>query len=246
MAEQAIETVVKEEEGAEDTLLGGGIEKTDKPVEQAAAPAETAEAKAEREANEKLLTADDKSLTAEQLAKKQTLVAEKAANSIPEGEYELKVPEGMALDAETVKALSPVFKDLKLTQGQVQKLVEAYAPQMQRQMEAASNERLNTWKEMVEGWRKETETVLGTKAMEELSFASKFIDRMSDSPEEAKALRELLNETGVGNNKLLAKVLIKAGKSISQDAVVDPAKTTVPGGKFTDIYTHPDSKATLT
>lgn len=68
-----------------------------------------------------------------------------AAPSIPE-KYEFKLPENVVLDAKAIEAYTPVFKDLKLTQDQAQKLVDlevsryqqaqtAYQDSLQRQQQ---------------------------------------------------------------------------------------------------------------
>ncbi|NJO00397.1 MAG: hypothetical protein HC880_00775 [Bacteroidia bacterium] len=135
--------------------------------------------------------------------------------------YEFKVPEGMELDKVMSDRFTPVFKEIGLTQEQVQKLVDVYAPILKERAESANKDSAESYKEIVNGWKQETQDKLGAGAVKELAFAAKFINQMSDSPEEAKALRDFFNETGVGNYYLLNKLLIKAGKKISQDKVVD-------------------------
>ena len=137
---------------------------------------------------------------------------------VPE-KYEVKVPEGMTLDKATLDALTPVFKDLKLGQDSVQKLVDAYAPQVKSMMEAQQQAAIASYKATVDGWKAETLKELGNDASKELSYAAKFIDKYGDPK-----VRELLNETGVGNNIALAKLFIAAGKAISSDSFPDSGK----------------------
>lgn len=58
-------------------------------------------------------------------AKPPELAAPDAAKVVPD-KYELKAPEGIALDAGVVDAISPVFKELGLTAAAAQKLADAF------------------------------------------------------------------------------------------------------------------------
>lgn len=138
--------------------------------------------------------------------------------------YEFKVPEGMELDQAMSDRFTPIFKEIGLTQEQAQKLVDGYAPILKERAESTKNEAAESYKEIVNGWKQETQSKLGANAVKELAHAAKFINMMSDTPEEAKLLKDFFNETGVGNFYLLNKLFIKAGKKISQDQVVNPNK----------------------
>ena len=58
-----------------------------------------------------------------------------AAPVIPE-KYEFKTPDDVVLDQKQIEAYTPVFKDLKLTNEQAQKLVELNISQYQAQVKA--------------------------------------------------------------------------------------------------------------
>lgn len=217
-----------------------------KPKAEASKPkVETAEEKAAREAqeaeNKRLLEADEKSLTPEELAKKKELIKAQEtakAKSVPE-KYEVKV-EGYEVDQTMLEKLSPVFKELKLTQEAVQKIANVYAPLVQAQVEKQQQDSINHFKEITNGWKEETNKLLGAEPAKELRFAAKFLNKFG-SPE----LREMMKETGVGNHPELVKALIKAGKAISEDAFVDPSKQSSGVGGLEIIYDHPTSKQTL-
>lgn len=222
------EVVIKTDEG---TLLGNaaGEVKVDATADAKAAELvkaealknETLEQKATREASEKAAT---------------------DAKAVPE-KYEVKAPEGMEIDSVLLEKITPVFKELGITKEGAQKLVDAYAPHVKAMVETQQKAAIDNWKKYVDGMKTETKTMLGADAAKELSFAAKFIDRMSDSPEEAKKLREFFEETGVGNHKLLTKLLIKAGKRISSDSFVEGTKSGA--GEGASLYNHPTSVATL-
>ena len=219
---------------SETTLLGGEVKEAtaETPEEQEAR--ETTEAE-----NSRLLEAKDEDLTPEDLAKKQELLEAKSKaedNTVPE-KYEVKV-EGFDVDATLIDALTPVFKKHNLTKGAVQELAAAYAPVIKAQMEASDKAKLDAWKAEIDGWKTESTKMLGADAPKELAYAARFIDKFG-----GKELRQLLNDTGLGNHPEAIKAFIKAGKAISEDAFVDPNPISTKGS--VDLYDHPTSQATL-
>ena len=73
-----------------------------------------------------VLDGDDESGEGEGAAE----AAKEEPQEVPE-KYEYKVPEGMPLDAKAIEAFEPIFKDLKLPQAAVDKIVQAYAAKQQ-------------------------------------------------------------------------------------------------------------------
>lgn len=265
MSEQA---VVETPAAEETTLLGTEVAPNVKEAAKETAKAEvkadpkevslydqekpkegTPEAKAAVEAeNKRLLEADDKTLKPEELAKKQELVKAQAdaANVVPE-KYDIKLKDG-EIDAKTLEALSPVFKELKLTNANVQKLAEAYAPVVKAQVEANQTAAADGWKKTIDGWKAETVKVLGADYAKELSFAAKVIDRFGDKTKgadgkEVNSLRQLFDETGVGNHPALVGALVKVGKLISEDHFAEGSK--LAGKGSVSLYDHPTSVETL-
>lgn len=245
---------------SEETLLSGAGLEDEQPAQAGDATApkkeeekapETPEEKTARETteaeNKKLLETEDKDLDDAQKAKKAELVKVQEAKAkgefVPEGDYEIKI-EGMELNTELLKNITPVLKEMKATQAQVQKLAEAYAPIIKTQVEAQQQAVLDDWKKEIEGWKTETQAYLGTNSKIELAYAARAISNLSETPEEAKALRQLLKTSGLGNHILLNKVFIKAGRAISQDTFPDGNPTTKAAGDA-DLYDHADSKASL-
>lgn len=126
---------------------------------------------------------------------------------VPE-KYEFKAPEGMTLDKPTVEKFSVLAKELKLPQDAAQKLVD-----LQMNFAKEQGEALRTsYAQTVESWKQETVKALGAGYEQELGFAAKAINKFG-TPE----LKQLLNETGLGNHKELAMLLIKVGKTVGED-----------------------------
>ena len=145
--------------------------------------------------------------------KKDEVVVEKG--SVPE-KYDVKVPEGMTLNAEALEAVTPVFKELGITQEAAQKLIDAYAPVVAKQAQAQHEAAMKSFDEQIETWGKETREMLGPDAAKAMAPAAKFINSVAGK--DAPALRQLLNDTGMGNHPVMVRFLINAGKSISQDS----------------------------
>jgi hypothetical protein len=246
-----VEAPVADDATSDDTLLGGA----GKEVEN---PSETPEQKLAREATEatakaeekRLLDADDKTLTPEDLAKKQALVkaqADAKANTVPE-KYEVKV-EGFEVKPETLEALSPTFKEMGLTNAQVQKLAEAYAPVMKAQVEAQQKEAIDAWHKQGEDWKAESVKMLGSNAKTDMVFAAKFMDRfggaevVGEDGKKSNELRVLMQETKIGNNPVMLKSIIEAGKLLGEDTFVEGSNNS--GVEEQSLYDHPSSKATM-
>lgn len=211
----------------EKTLLGS--EKVETPEEKAKAEAlvkETPEQKTARETTEK---------------------AAAEALKVPE-KYDIKAPEGLTIEAKSLEALSPVFKDLKLTNANVQKIVDAYAPIVKAQSEATQKAAMDYWNKETEGWKTESLKQLGADAPKELAFATKVINKVGthykkEDGSTGNKLRDMLEETRVGNHPEITKLFIQIGKLISEDSFAEPTKNSTTGK--VDIYDHPDSKANL-
>ena len=209
----------------------------------------TEEAKPELDADGNPIVKEEP--TAEEKAAKEA--ADKAltdAKAVPE-KYDVKVPEGYSLDQTTVETLTPVFKELGLTNEGVNKLVTTYAPIMKAQVEAQQKAAMDAWAKETDGWKAETVKLLGGDAKKELAYAAKVINSIgtkykSEDGTEGNKLRDLLEDTKVGNHPEITKLFISLGKRISADTFVEPNQTSAGGNSFTDsVYTHPDSKGTL-
>lgn len=178
--------------------------------------------------NKRLLEADEKTLTAEDVTKRNDLIKTQdaaKAQTVPE-KYEVKLPEGMTLNQAMVEKLTPVLKELGVTQANFQKLADVFAPQMKAQAETQQQEAIAHYKEIVKGWRTEAIKELGPKWNEELAVAAKAMDQA-----QIPGLREMAEETGVGNHPAFVKFAIWAGKMIRQDSF---GGGNAPGGSLSE------------
>lgn len=154
--------------------------------------------------------------------------AEPAKPAAPE-KYEFKAPDGQAFDPEVLKAYEGVARELGLSQEGAQKVLDTVAPKLQEQQQAAIEQTKAQWAEQ----SKADKEFGGDKMPEHLAVAKKALDKFG-SPE----LRQLLNDSGLGNHPEIIRAFYRAGKAISEDGFVsgnaranpgsDPAKRLFP------------------
>lgn len=147
----------------------------------------------------------------------------------PEAYAEFAMPEGIQMDAAAIESFQAVAKDLNLSQDAAQKMIDKMAPAMaSRQQELLAQARTD-WASAATADKEYG----GEKLSENLAVAKKAMDTFG-TPE----LRQLLNESGLGNHPEVIRVFYRAGKAISQDGFVagksapgassDPAKRLFP------------------
>lgn len=156
---------------------------------------------------------------AEPSAQPQTAIEGQPATQ-PEGEpsvfgapekYEFAAPEGKSYSAEAVEAFSALAKDLDLSQGAAQKMIDTLAPALAAKQAQAQEKARNDW---AESSRSDKEFG-GDKIDENIAVAKNALDQFG-SPE----LRALLNESGLGNHPEFIRAFYRVGKAISEDRMV--------------------------
>lgn len=130
----------------------------------------------------------------------------------PEKYEAFKLPEGMNLDSEANEKFVSLAKSLNLSQEQAQGLVSLQAEISAKQQQDV----LSNYQNTVRAWKDETVKALGPDYKKEIGVAVKAIDRFG-SPE----LKQLLEDTGLGNNKEFVQFAVKVGKAISEGSFVD-------------------------
>jgi hypothetical protein len=160
----------------------------------------------------------DAAAKAVQKAKDAVAAARKAAeetaakNKAPEKYEDFKLPEGVTAIPEVMDKFKATAKEMNLTQAAAQKLVDLQAEAIAKAAEASQK----GFSDMQKEWREETLKVLGTDKEAKLGLVSKAIDKIG-TPE----LRQLLKDSGLGNNKEVILFLAKVGEMVSEDGFVD-------------------------
>lgn len=145
------------------------------------------------------------------------------SQTAPDTYADFAMPEGITVDEALLSEVSPIFKELNLTQDQAQKLVDFQA----RQVQASSQKQVDAFNQLVNDWLDQSRNDKefgGDKFEQNVSIARSAIDKFG-----TPGLKQLLEEHGVGNHPELVRFMIKVGKLTVED---------VPGG-----ITTPTSKA---
>lgn len=138
--------------------------------------------------------------------------AKTEVTAAPEKYADFTLPEGSVLDKGMLDKFVPLAKELGLSQENAQKLVSFQA----ESVKAAQAAQLAEYQKTTEGWKAETIKALGADAEKELGYVGKALDAFG-----SKELRQLLDQTGFGNHPEFAKLLVKLGKAVGEDAPVE-------------------------
>jgi hypothetical protein len=152
--------------------------------------------------------------------------------SVPDEYQDFVAPEEIQLDTELIGEFKAKAKDMGLTQDKAQEVVDLGVKLQQKwqatQMQAIEQARTQ-WVEQANSDKE----FGGEKLTENLSVAKKALDTFG-TPE----LKQLLNDSGLGNHPEIIRAFYRAGKSISEDRFVgggngpsgsvDPAKVLFP------------------
>lgn len=168
--------------------------------------------------DKRLLETPKEQLSAEDQAKQAELLKAKEAadkaNKVPE-KYEFKIPEGMTLDQVFVDKITPIFKEGNVTQATAQKIADAYIADQKAKADAQAA----SFKQMLKDSYEETVKELskdGKNYKEQLVYVAKVRDKLL-----SKETCELLDATGLSNEKSFILDLITIGKLISEDKLPD-------------------------
>lgn len=125
--------------------------------------------------------------------------------------YEFKAPEGTNLDASVIDAYSEVAKELNLSQEKAQKVIDKVAPLIQARQIEQVNQASIKWSEEA----KADKEFGGDKFAENMSVTKKAYDQFA-SP----ALKQMLEETKLGNNPEVIRMFYQVGKAMSEDTFI--------------------------
>lgn len=164
----------------------------------------------------------------------------------PEGEYELELPEGMTLDAEALKTVTPLAKEIGLSNAGLSKLASEAYPVVEGQVTAAMADKVvaqrKEWdgasRTLVQGGKDAEGNAIaadpifsGDNMETVMAVAAKAIDRFAGDTlypsvkfDQEKnemvpgTFRDFLKTTGIGNHPAMVRTFYLAGKAISEDS----------------------------
>jgi hypothetical protein len=125
--------------------------------------------------------------------------------------YELTTKDGFAFDEATAAAVTPMFKELGLSNAQAQKLADYHMDAMQK-FQAAQVEQFYQMQNAEAEAAKADPDVGGAKLAESLSLAAKAMDTYG-----GQEFRDALAAHGMANNVQMLKFLAKVGRELSGD-----------------------------
>jgi hypothetical protein len=183
-------------------------DETIQPPSGAAIPNEPALAAEAEAAGERMPAAD--SLQA--ASPEPTLLAERAEPSVQGAVYEpFKLPEGVAVDPESLATATELFRTSSLDQEQAQKFIDLAVSREQ----AAARKGVQAFVDLQNRWVSEIKAdpdIGGNRLAASLASASRAIDRLA-----VPGLREALNLTGAGNHPAVVRAFVRLGQMISED-----------------------------
>lgn len=143
-------------------------------------------------------------------------------DAVPE-KYDLKTPDGVALDEAALAEFEPIAKELKLTNEQAQKLADIHTKRMQ-ETERANAEQ---WKQTTANWVndiKADKEIGGQNLDTSVRHAQAALAKFG-TPE----LKAQMDATGMGNHPELVRVFARIGKAMAEDNFIQSGKDGVVG-----------------
>lgn len=144
-----------------------------------------------------------------------------------DAEYQIALPEGVELDSAMLDAVTPIFREMDLSDAGAQKFIDAYIEQVQpalaqqivAQIETDAVQQLTDMRNTAEAAMKSDaslpadQQVFGGATQQDITrMAAKAMDKFG-SPD----FRAFLETSGLGNNLDMIRLLHNVGKSIAED-----------------------------
>lgn len=143
--------------------------------------------------------------------------------------YTFKVPEGYELDKETTDEFEQHARTMGLSQDNAQKLIDLQVKVVAKAHAAQAEE----FRKLSESWRQEALKALGAEPQKQLAFASKAIQAYG-----TPKLKEVLQESGLGNHPELVQFFVKVGQTVTEDGL--PGGAAGGGKKSTAQIMYPE------
>jgi len=190
-------------------------ETTETPTTEA--PIATTEAKSET-----LLTGDA-------VVKEQPANTDQPPPVKPQGapeKYEFANPEKTPVDPVVLERYAEVARELNLPQEQAQKVIDKIAPALAERQAEQIKAAQTSWLESTQSDKE----IGGAELQANVAIAQRALSQFG-TPE----LKTLLDQSGLGNHPELIRLLVRAGKMISEDTVVTGRETN-PANALAKLY----------
>lgn len=207
-------------------------------VENPAAPTEQAAGGA---ASTEQATATEGTTTVTDAAAKAASVGESTGVETPvvPETYDLKAPEGSALDDAAIERTAATARELGLSQEHAQKALDFVASEVKTRVEsaveAARADLLKSyapggeaWQEQVDGWKAEAlkDASLGKTEADRTAAIQRgqaVLQKFAEAqPEDAESTKQFLNISGLGNHPAVVRFFSWLGKAAGEAQMVTP------------------------
>ena len=140
-------------------------------------------------------------------------------------------PEGVELDDVSSEAFMGLAKEHSLSKAAVQELINLDAERTGRLMQEMNDQH----QAQVDQWSADTRAdkeIGGTKLDDSLATAAKAVDAFGKD----LGLKELFNQTGLGDHPAIIKVFTRIGKAISEDQLLTGRESEQPKSAANVLY----------
>lgn len=148
----------------------------------------------------------------------------------PEKYTDFSIPEGMSLDAPLIEEFSAVAKEHNLSQDAAQKFIDIAMKSQTHSLDHFKQQIATITDQWAVESRSDKEFG-GEKFNENLGFAKKALDKWA-TPE----FKSLLVDTKLGNHKEMIRLLMRAGKEISEDGFIPGSNRPRSSNPLAKIY----------
>ncbi|MBV5338155.1 MAG: peptidase [Deltaproteobacteria bacterium] len=135
----------------------------------------------------------------------------------PEAYTEFKVPKGAVMPDGFFEAYTPIVKDFNLSQEGAQALFDRLTTDLQPKMIAAQQEK---WEGVKTAWAEATKVdkeIGGTAYDANVAIAQRALNTFA-TPE----LKQALSDYGMGNHPEMVRLMLRIGKAMREDSVIQP------------------------
>lgn len=208
MTQETMMTAAATQEGAATTAATDASTTTAAVTDTGAAVAASTEAGAATTGSAQ--TPDQ--IAADEQAKADEAAAAAKAAGAPEKYEAFKAPEGATLDPGVMGQFEEAARELNLPQDAAQKMVDKMAPIMAARQAEQLQAMRTSWAEE----SKADKEFGGEQLSANMAHAQKAMTQFA-TPE----LKALLNDSGLGNHPELIRFMVRAGKALGEDNIVN-------------------------
>ena len=160
---------------------------------------------------------------------------------VPESYSDFSIPEGHTLDAATIESATPIFRELGLSQGQAQKLVDFYSAkigEINTQNEGFMEQMRTEWRSQLQA-----DKDIGGKLDAVKVDIGRALDRIPEATR--TAYKEAMDLTGAGDNPAIIKAMYSLAQLVNEGTAVRGDNPSPHGQSRTGVESKPSPAAAM-